>query len=112
NYHSKYMTLVAEKLNMLKMNQDEKNEYYHYRKRLITDEDSIHTAREEGREEGIKLGEEKGREEGIKLGEEKGREEGMRLVALNMLKQGLSKELISSVTSFTIEELKKLENAR
>ena len=44
----------------------------------------------------------------LELAEEKGEEKGIEKVALNMLKDGLSLDLISKVTGLTIEKLKEL----
>ncbi len=52
NFKSPYMEKVKERLTFLKMTRDERNEYIVYRKKIISDQDSIKTAKEVGREEG------------------------------------------------------------
>lgn len=66
----------------------------------------------EGMEKGLKEGIEKGMEKGIEKGIEKGMERGKReeklLIASTAKKQGLSSEMISSLTGLSIEEINKL----
>nr|VFK31720.1 MAG: conserved hypothetical protein (putative transposase or invertase) [Candidatus Kentron sp. MB]VFK34880.1 MAG: conserved hypothetical protein (putative transposase or invertase) [Candidatus Kentron sp. MB]VFK77017.1 MAG: conserved hypothetical protein (putative transposase or invertase) [Candidatus Kentron sp. MB] len=59
------------------------------------------TARDEGREEGLK----EGREEGIKQGEEKGRKEGKKEVAAILRQKGLSRKEILEITGLTADEI-------
>ena len=73
---------------------------------------SIDTALEKGREEGMAKGLEKGREEGLAKGLEKGREEGMEKEKLStarrLLSMGLSEEQVSTATELPLEEIHKL----
>ena len=73
---------------------------------------SIDTALEKGREEGMAKGLEKGREEGMAKGLEKGREEGMEKekisTARRLLSMGLSEEQVSTATELPLEEIQKL----
>ena len=74
----------------------------------------------EGRAEGIKEGIEQGLEKGIEIGEERGliqgrqegiqqgREEGLLTVIYTAFEQGLSTEVIASLTHMSIEEIEKL----
>ena len=68
----------------------------------------------EGRAEGIKEGIEQGLEKGIEIGEErgiaKGREEGLLTVIYTAFEQGLSTEVIVSLTHMSIEEIEKLRD--
>ena len=57
HYHSPYMKQVAEKLSILKMTQEERNNYSYYQKKIHTDRDQLEAA--------IQKGIEKGREEGM-----------------------------------------------
>ena len=50
-------------------------------------------------------GEFKGREEGRQQGIEQGLEQGLRLSALNMLREGLSRETITKITGLSLEEI-------
>jgi predicted transposase/invertase (TIGR01784 family) len=61
---------------------------------------SMDTARDEGREEGIGIG----REEGIGIG----REEGIRSTARSLIEQGVSDEIILQATGLTAEQLEQL----
>ena len=71
---------------------------------------------EQGVEKGIEIGEErgiaKGREEGIEIGQAqgmaKGREEGLMSVVYTAFEQGLSTEVIASLTHMSIEEIENL----
>ncbi|WP_455614511.1 hypothetical protein [Bacteroides congonensis] len=60
----------------------------------------ISSAERKGKEEGI----EEGRKEGI----EAGRKEEKRLIVSNAKKQGLSTDIISSLTGLSIEEIERL----
>ena len=57
------------------------------------------------REEGLEKGREEGREEGIEIGIDKGK----LMVAKNMLRKGMSNELISEMTGLDIDEVAKLQ---
>ncbi len=78
---------------------------------------SMDTARDEGKVEGIEIGREEGigigREEGIGIGREEGigigREEGIRAVALALLREGMSEAMILKTTGLTVEELAQLQ---
>ena len=75
-----------------------------------------------GRAEGIKEGIEQGRKEGIEQGVEKGigigeergiakgREDGILTVVYTAFEQGLSTEVIASLTHMSIEEIEKLRD--
>ncbi len=79
-------------------NDDERRQAYKIREKAIMDYKVQNRA---AREEGIR--------EGIEKGIEKGVEKGKLLTAKNMLKSGLSVELISSVTELSIERIKELQ---
>jgi len=78
----------------------------------------IDTAFDEGKMEGLIEGETKGKIEGMIEGEAKGKIEGMIEgeakgkieMALNLIKKGLSIELIGEVTGLSSQEIKKLQN--
>ena len=81
---------------------------------LLTDEDSlkayrdvknsIDTALEKGREEGMAKGLKKGREEGLAKGMEKEKI----ATARRLLSMGLSEEQVSTATELPLEEIQKL----
>uniref|UniRef100_UPI0037BF5986 hypothetical protein n=1 Tax=Candidatus Wolbachia massiliensis TaxID=1845000 RepID=UPI0037BF5986 len=64
-----------------------------------------HEGRKEGREEGILIGQELG----IKIGEEMGKIEGKVEVAKNLLKAGISIDIISQTTNLSHDEIKQLQ---
>ena len=59
---------------------------------------------EQGLEKGIEIGESRGRQEGLT----QGREEGIREIIYSAFQQGLSTEVIASLTHMSIEEIEKL----
>ena len=65
---------------------------------------SIDTALEKGREEGMAKGLEKGREEGLAKGMEKEKIS----TARRLLSMGLSEEQVSTATELSLEEIQKL----
>ena len=95
-FKSPYMRELANRLDILKMTTDTRNEYYKYMKDITTYKDALDTAEERG----IKKGIEKGREEG--------REEGIVAVAKNLLNKKLDINLISESTGLSVEDIKKL----
>ena len=68
--------------------------------------------REEGFKQGMEKGIEKGRQEGIEKGRQEGMEQGEKnksiLIAKEMKKENMSKELISRLTGLSVEEIEKL----
>ena len=65
---------------------------------------------EQGRKEGIEQGVEKGIEIGEERGIAKGREDGILTVIYTAFEQGLSTEVIASLTHMSIEEIEKLRD--
>lgn len=59
---------------------------------------------EQGLEKGIEIGESRGRQEGLA----QGREEGIREIIYSAFQQGLSTEIIASLTHMSIDEIEKL----
>ncbi|WP_395462884.1 Rpn family recombination-promoting nuclease/putative transposase [Wolbachia endosymbiont of Cantharis cryptica] len=80
-------------------------------------EQRLDDARDEGKEEGILIGQEKGRaegiqigaEKGIQIGEEKGRKAEKIEVAKNLLKAGISIDIISQTTGLPQAEIAQLK---
>jgi predicted transposase/invertase (TIGR01784 family) len=89
-FKSPYMAKVAERLSVIKMSSEERNEYIYYQKQSVHSQDILNAARAEG--------------------EAKGEAEGIKKTALNMLNQKLDDKLISSVTGLSLEEILKLKN--
>ena len=73
---------------------------------------SLDTAKEEGREEGLEEGLAKGREEGLAKGREeglaKGRAEGIALVAKTMYAKGMDVDTIASMVGMAKDEVERL----
>ena len=67
---------------------------------------SMHSAEEAGIEKGMKKGVKKGKEEGRKEGEEAKAKE----IILKMLEKEIDEEIISKVTNFRLEEIKKIKD--
>jgi predicted transposase/invertase (TIGR01784 family) len=98
NYHSPYMVQVAEKLNILKMTQEERANYSYYQKKLYNDRDELQAA------------EARGKEEGIEIGEARGKTEGKTEIALAMLLDGDSAEKVARITGLSIADIQKLRS--
>ncbi|MBW4506873.1 MAG: hypothetical protein KME64_10220 [Scytonematopsis contorta HA4267-MV1] len=62
----------------------------------------------QAKEKGFALG----REEGRVLGREEGREEKARLIALNLLNEEMSVDLIARVTRLTVEQVQQLQRSK
>ncbi|WP_341747482.1 hypothetical protein [Candidatus Tisiphia endosymbiont of Dascillus cervinus] len=84
NYHSPYMSQVADKLNILKMTKEERANYSYYQKKLYNDRDELQAAEARG----------EAREKIV--------------IAKNLLKAGLSIDVIAESTGLSIEEIQKL----
>ncbi|WP_341816913.1 Rpn family recombination-promoting nuclease/putative transposase [Wolbachia endosymbiont (group A) of Agelastica alni] len=101
---------IAEKAPIIKLAYDELDKFRWNEKDLIAYEERIMDLR---KEEGIlaqKLDDatEKGREEGILIGHEKGRKAEKIEVAKNLLKAGVSIDIIAQTTGLTVNEVKDL----
>jgi len=115
NYHSPYMTQVAEKLSILKMTPEERANYSYYQKKLYSDRDELQAAvnrgREEGREEGIQIGEARGEAKGKAEGKAEGERNKAFEIAKNLLSQGVDVKTISLATGLSPEEIAELSSA-
>ena len=85
NYHSPYMVQVAEKLSILKMTPEERANYSYYQKKLYSDRDELAAAEARGIE--------------------KGKNKKAIEIALNLLRQNLPLDIISSATGLSHNEL-------
>ena len=100
-FRSKNIQAAAEKLDLLKMPEQERRAYEKYLVNRASEKDMIESAYDEGIEKGI----EKGIERGIEKGIEKGRAE----VAVSMLRTGLlTTDQITQFTGLSAEEIRKL----
>ncbi|WP_375331081.1 Rpn family recombination-promoting nuclease/putative transposase [Candidatus Tisiphia endosymbiont of Oplodontha viridula] len=84
NYHSPYMSQVADKLNILKMTKEERANYSYYQKKLYNDRDELQVA------------------------EARGAAREKIVIAKNLLQAGLSIDVIAESTGLSIEEIQKL----
>ena len=81
-----------------------RNEYEDSLKAYRDIKNSIDTALEKGREEGMAKGLKKGREEGLAIGMEKEKI----ATARRLLSMGLSEEQVSTATELPLEKIQKL----
>ena len=102
SFKSPYMQKVDERLSVLKMNEEERNEYLYYLKQATYSQDILTAARAEGEAKGIA----KGRAEGIAKGAEQRNFE----IAINMLKENIDTKTITLVTGLTSDDILKLKN--
>ena len=90
NFHSPYMRQVEEKLNILKMTADERNQYSYYQKELYNDRDELAAAIKKGRSEGLV--------------------EGRIEIAKKMLARGKSIDEIAELTELSTEVIETLKH--
>ncbi|PID90444.1 MAG: hypothetical protein CSA97_02890, partial [Bacteroidetes bacterium] len=69
---------------------------------------TLDTAHDEGFDEGFGEGHEKGMEEGLRKGMEKGREAEKKALALSMLAEGMTVEVVSRITGLSEDFLRQL----
>jgi predicted transposase/invertase (TIGR01784 family) len=91
-FKSPYMTKVAERLSVIKMSSEERNEYIYYQKQSVHSQDILSAAEAKG--------EAKGKAEG--------KAERDMEIAIAMLVEGDSIEKIAKITGLSVEEIKKL----
>jgi len=89
-FKSPYMKKVEERLAVIKMSNSERNEYIYYQKESVHSQDVLTAAEAKG--------------------EARGEARAVEKTALNMLKQKLDSELITSVTGLSSEDILKLKN--
>ena len=92
DFKSPYMKKVAEKLGVLKMLGEERDNYYRYMKDLYSEEDRLQTAQKEGMEKGRK----------------EGRKEGMERAIESLLSSGMPAQEVSERLSIPLSEVKKM----
>ncbi len=96
NFKSKHIKKVEKKLNILKMNKEERKRYERYMENLAREIDIIESEREDAREEAIALGKAEGKmEEKIET-------------AKKMKSKGLNIEFIMEMTGLSREEIDNL----
>lgn len=103
---------ARQKLIYYNMSKEEKLAYDEHLNAIMIQNDVLRTATMEGEEIGLEKGLQKGLEKGLQKGLEKGLEKGRQeekiQIASNAKKQGLSFEIIASLTGLSIEEIEKL----
>jgi predicted transposase/invertase (TIGR01784 family) len=98
SFQSPYMKQVEQKLSILKMTKEERDNYSYYQKKLHNDRDELASALRRGKEEGIKEGGQKGKKT-------------MALeTAQKMLEKNFDLSLISELTDLTPQEIKDLKS--
>jgi hypothetical protein len=95
-FKSPYMTKVAERLSVIKMSSEERNEYIYYQKQSVHSQDILSAA------------EAKGEAKGKAEGKVEGRAEEKMEIARAMLLEGDSIEKVGKITGLTTEEIEKL----
>ena len=104
SFHSPYMSLISERLSVLKMSDEERNKYYKYINKSVKQEDVLNAAEEKGREKGLKQGMQKGIQQGLQQGADNKAIE----IARQMIKKGMDLQLVSDLTGLSITDLEKL----
>jgi predicted transposase/invertase (TIGR01784 family) len=89
---------IAEKLSILKMDENERNAYIRYQKDVVTYNDAIETALWDGVREGL----ERGIEQGLEQGEYKAKIE----IARSMLSKGFNLNQVTELTGLKEDEIK------
>ena len=105
NYHSPYMAQVAEKLNILKMTPPERDEYFHYQKKIYDDRDELTAAEAKGEARGEARGRAEGIAEGKAEGIAEGKAEERRQIAEKLLLKNLAIEDIADITGLSADEI-------
>ena len=90
SFKSPYMAKVAERLAVIKMSAEERNEYIYYQKQSVHSQDILQAAETKGRAEG--------------------RFKEKVEIALNLLRQNLPLDVISSATGLSHDELNELKS--
>ncbi|MBH1988895.1 MAG: Rpn family recombination-promoting nuclease/putative transposase [Myxococcaceae bacterium] len=109
DFQSKGMDKVAERLQVLKMTDAERNEYWRYLKQSVSEQDYYLCAEAKGRAQGQAEGEAVGLERGKAIGLEKGKAEAKVETAVKLLKLGLDKSVIATATELPREQIEQLE---
>ena len=100
-YHKKMFTKLFEEAEIAKFTPTELKEYEDSLKAYRDVKNSIDTALEKGREEGMA--------KGMEIGIAKGMEKEKLATARRLLSMGLSEEQVSTVTELPLEEIQKLK---
>lgn len=101
----RYISLLFEEAEIAKFSPKEVREYEASKMAYRDIKNSIDTAKQEGKEEGIAIG----KEEGIAIGKEEGKNERNLEIAKNMLAMNIDEATVIKLTGLTLEQLQQLE---
>ena len=101
----RYISLLFEEAEIAKFSPKEVREYEASKMAYRDIKNSIDTAKQEGKEEGIAIG----KEEGIAIGKEEGKNERNLEIAKDMLALNIDEATIIKLTGLTLEQLQKLK---
>ena len=96
-------------LEVMNFSDEERDFYEDHLKWLRIETNTLKKMKEEGIAEGLAEGRAEGLAEGLAKGEAKGKAEEKNMIAKNLLKAGLSNDLIAESTGLSIEEIAKLK---
>ena len=102
NFTAKGLKEAEEKLSIMKLPEEEKKAYEHYKDELHYQASIFESSFGDGYHEGEVVGMEKGMEKGI----EKGIEQTTKNIALNLIRKGTPIELVAEVTGLSEAEIK------
>lgn len=101
----RYISLLFEEAEIAKFSPKEVREYEASKMAYMDIKNSIDTAKQEGKEEGIAIG----KEEGIAIGKEEGKNERNLEIAKDMLALNIDEATIIKLTGLTLEQLQQLK---
>lgn len=101
----RYISLLFEEAEIAKFSPKEVREYEASKMAYRDIKNSIDTAKQEGKEEGIAIG----KEEGIAIGKEEGKNERNLEIAKDMLALNIDEATIIKLTGLTLEQLQQLK---
>lgn len=101
----RYISLLFEEAEIAKFSPKEVREYEASKMAYRDIKNSIDTAKQEGKEEGIAIG----KEEGIAIGKEVGKNERNLEIAKDMLAMNIDEATVIKLTELTVEQLQQLK---
>ena len=109
----RYISLLFDEAEIAKFSPKEVREYEASKMAYRDIKNSIDTAKQEGKEEGIAIGKEEGiaigKEEGIAIGKEEGKNERNLEIAKDMLAMNIDEATVIKLTGLTVEQLQQLK---
>ena len=111
--YDKVFDRLFEEAEIAKFSPKEVREYEASKMAYRDIKNSIDTAKQEGKEEGIAIGKEEGiaigKEEGIAIGKEEGKNERNLEIAKDMLAMNIDEATVIKLTGLTVEQLQQLK---